>query len=99
MTVDATPPPQPPPPPPPPPPHLPPPELPPDLVAEYLESARSQLGVLAGLAQRPRLAARRPPRIGAKTGKGRGGEKGRIPGAADSLKKKKKKTIVKQTVG
>src|SRR2546429_7395836 len=52
MTVDATPPPQPPPPPPPPPPHLPPPELPPDLVAEYLESARSQLGVLAGLAER-----------------------------------------------
>ena len=49
MTVDATPPPQ---PPPPPPPHLPPPELPPGLVAEYLESARSQLGVLAGLAER-----------------------------------------------
>ena len=49
MTVDATPPPQ---PPPPPPPHLSPPELPPGLVAEYLESARSQLGVLAGLAER-----------------------------------------------
>src|SRR2546429_3729071 len=57
MTVDATPPPQPPPPPPPPPPHLPPPELPPDLVAEYLESARSQLGVLAGLAERLVVAA------------------------------------------
>src|SRR6266487_1677403 len=42
MTVDATPPPPPP----------PPPELPPGLVAEYLESARSQLGVLAGLAER-----------------------------------------------
>src|SRR5438094_10332598 len=53
MTVDATPPPQ---PPPPPPPHLPPPELPPDLVAEYLESARSQLGVLAGIAE-PLLVA------------------------------------------
>src|SRR5437870_567262 len=49
MTVDATPPP---PPAQPPPPHLPPPELPPGLVAEYLESARSQLGVLAGLAER-----------------------------------------------
>src|SRR5205809_6856865 len=60
MTVDATPPPppaQPPPPPPPPPPHLPPPELPPGLVAEYLESARSQLGVLAGLAERLVVAA------------------------------------------
>lgn len=31
---------------------LPPPELPPGLVAEYLESARGQLAVLAGLAQR-----------------------------------------------
>src|SRR5256885_11270496 len=54
MTVDATP------PPPPaqaPPPHLPPPELPPGLVAEYLESARSQLGVLAGLAERLVVAA------------------------------------------
>src|SRR6058998_1025298 len=60
MTVDATPPPppaQPPPPPPPPPPHLPPPELPPGLVAEYLESARAQLGVLAGLAERLVVAA------------------------------------------
>src|SRR5216117_2408388 len=60
MTVDAPPPPppaQPPPPPPPPPPHLPPPELPPGLVAEYLESARSQLGVLAGLAERLVVAA------------------------------------------
>src|SRR5437773_1556969 len=54
MTVDATPPP---PHPPPPPPHLPPPELPPGLVAEYLESARSQLGVLAGLAERLVVAA------------------------------------------
>src|SRR2546429_7350753 len=62
MTVDATPPPQPPPPPPPPPPHLPPPELPPDLVAEYLESARSQLGVLAGLAERLLVAAPDPPK-------------------------------------
>src|SRR5216117_3283242 len=60
MTVDAPPPPppaQPPPPPPPPPPHLPPPELPPGLVAEYLESARAQLGVLAGLAERLVVAA------------------------------------------
>src|SRR5438034_9895978 len=60
MTIDATPPPppaQPPPPPPPPPPHLPPPELPPGLVAEYLESARAQLGVLAGLAERLVVAA------------------------------------------
>src|SRR5256886_13552400 len=60
MTVDATPPParaHPPQPPPPPPPHLPPPELPPRLVAEYLESARSQLGVLAGLAERLVVAA------------------------------------------
>src|SRR2546428_9543530 len=54
MTVDAPPPP---PHPPPPPPHLPPPELPPGLVAEYLESARSQLGVLAGLAERLVVAA------------------------------------------
>src|SRR5256885_12547245 len=54
MTVDATPPP---PPAQPPPPHLPPPELPPGLVAEYLESARSQLGVLAGLAERLIVAA------------------------------------------
>src|SRR5437899_5977824 len=54
MTVNATPPP---PHPPPPPPHLPPPELPPGLVAEYLESARSQLGVLAGLAERLVVAA------------------------------------------
>src|SRR5437773_10088110 len=54
MTVDATPPP---PHPPPPPPHLPPPELPPGLVAEYLESARAQLGVLAGLAERLVVAA------------------------------------------
>src|SRR5881628_1885568 len=54
MTVDATPPPQ---PPHPPPPHLPPPELPPGLVAEYLESARAQLGVLAGLAERLVVAA------------------------------------------
>src|SRR5437899_2964273 len=54
MTVDATPPP---PPAQPPPPHLPPPELPPGLVAEYLESARSQLGVLAGLAERLVVAA------------------------------------------
>src|SRR2546422_10777904 len=76
MTVDATPPPppaQPPQPPPPPPPHLPPPELPPGLVAEYLESALSQLGVLAGLAQRLRVAARdrpvnHPPRRGAPKG-------------------------------
>src|SRR5947199_5773460 len=30
----------------------PPPELPPGLLAEYLESARAQLGVLAGLAER-----------------------------------------------
>src|SRR6266705_5913522 len=37
---------------PPPPPPLPPPELPPGLLAEYLESARVQLGVLAGLAER-----------------------------------------------
>src|SRR5260370_14998016 len=43
MAVDAT---------PPPPPHLLPPELPPGLVAEYLESARAQLGVLARLAER-----------------------------------------------
>src|SRR6266513_3046671 len=34
----------------------PPPELPPGLLAEYLESARSQLGVLAGLVHR--IAAR-----------------------------------------
>src|SRR2546426_11248830 len=34
----------------------PPPELPPGLLAEYLESARAQLGVLAGLAHR--IAAR-----------------------------------------
>src|SRR5437667_2866589 len=54
MTVDATPPP---PPAQPPPPHLPPPELPPGLVAEYLESARGQLGVLAGLAERLVVAA------------------------------------------
>src|SRR3989475_12522943 len=54
MTVDASPPP---PPAQPPPPHLPPPELPPGLVAEYLESARSQLGVLAGLAERLVVAA------------------------------------------
>src|SRR5437773_8130582 len=54
MPVAATPPPQ---PPPPPPPHPPPPELPPGLVAEYLESARSQLGVLAGLAERLVVAA------------------------------------------
>src|SRR2546428_6709213 len=51
MTVDATPPPQ------PPPPHLPPPELPPGLVAEYLASARAQLSVLAGLAERLVVAA------------------------------------------
>src|SRR3989454_9302245 len=57
MTVDATPPPPPAQPPPPPPPHLPPPELPPGLVAEYLESALSQLGVLAGLAERLVVAA------------------------------------------
>src|SRR6059058_4989330 len=62
MTVDATPPPQ---PPPPPPPHLPPPELPPDLVAEYLESARSQLGVLAGLAEGLVVGARVGQVIGA----------------------------------
>src|SRR2546426_505712 len=31
----------------------PPPELPPGLLAEYLESARAPLGVLAGLAERP----------------------------------------------
>src|SRR5438128_10926972 len=37
---------------PPPPPPLPPPELPPGLLAEYLESARAQLGILAGLAER-----------------------------------------------
>src|SRR5438094_3394520 len=37
---------------PPPPPPLPPPELPPGLLAEYLESARAQLGILAGLAGR-----------------------------------------------
>ena len=46
MTGDATPPPATPPSP------LPPPELPPGLLAEYLESARAQLGVLAGLAER-----------------------------------------------
>src|SRR6266516_1605100 len=46
MPGDATPPPLPPPPPPPPP------ELPPGLLAEYLESARAQLSVLAGLAER-----------------------------------------------
>src|SRR5882672_1913189 len=34
----------------------PPPELPPGLLAEYLESARAQLGVLAGLAERLVLA-------------------------------------------
>src|SRR3989442_14230434 len=34
------------------PPPLPPPELPPGLLAEYLESARAQLSVLAGLAER-----------------------------------------------
>src|SRR6267378_2183122 len=45
MTGDAMPPAPPPPPPPAP-------ELPPGLVAEYLESARAQLGVLAGLAKR-----------------------------------------------
>src|SRR2546426_9690043 len=39
-------------PPPPPPPPLPPPELPPGLLAEYLENARAQLSVLAGLAER-----------------------------------------------
>jgi len=39
-------------PPAPPPPPPPAPELPPGLVAEYLESARAQLGVLAGLAKR-----------------------------------------------
>src|SRR2546428_12661584 len=44
-------------PPPPPPPPLPPPELPPGLLAEYLESARAQLGVLAGLAERLVVAA------------------------------------------
>src|SRR5437879_3931223 len=62
MTVDATPPP---PPAQPPPPHLPPPELPPGLVAEYLESARSQLGVLAGLAERLFVAASDPAAIDA----------------------------------
>src|SRR2546428_8877416 len=62
MTVDAPPPP---PHPPPPPPHLPPPELPPGLVAEYLESARSQLGVLAGLAERLFVAASDPEAIDA----------------------------------
>src|SRR6266566_5929327 len=62
MTVDATPPP---PPAQPPPPHLPPPELPPGLVAEYLESARSQLGVLAGLAERLVVAASDPEAIDA----------------------------------
>src|SRR6266576_2806120 len=62
MTVDATPPP---PPAHPPPPHLPPPELPPGLVAEYLESARSQLGVLAGLAERLVVAASDPEAIDA----------------------------------
>src|SRR2546422_7028831 len=61
MTVDATPPPSPAQPPPPPPPHLPPPELPPGLVAEYPESALSQLRVLAGAPRRPRPAAPRPP--------------------------------------
>jgi CheY-like chemotaxis protein len=49
MTGDATPPP---PPPATPPSPLPPPELPPGLLAEYLESARAQLSVLAGLAER-----------------------------------------------
>src|SRR3989442_6858373 len=34
------------------PPPLPPPELPPGLLAEYLENARAQLSVLAGLAER-----------------------------------------------
>src|SRR2546429_6475334 len=43
MPGDATPPPL---------PSQPPPELPPGLLAEYLESARAQLGVLAGLAER-----------------------------------------------
>src|SRR5947208_6897033 len=46
MPGDATPPPLPPQPP------QPPPELPPGLLAEYLESARAQLSVLAGLAER-----------------------------------------------
>src|SRR5256886_17509228 len=48
MAGDATP------PSPPPPPA---PELPPGLLAEYLESARAQLGVLAGLAERLVVAA------------------------------------------
>src|SRR2546429_9029436 len=43
MPGDATPPPL---------PSQPPPELPPGLLAEYLESARAQLSVLAGLAER-----------------------------------------------
>src|SRR5438034_9072339 len=63
MTVDATPPP---PPAQPPPPHLPPPELPPSLVAEYLESARSQLGVLAGLDE-PLGEPRQHAEVGART--------------------------------
>src|SRR3989442_3118656 len=56
MAGDATPPSSPPPPAP---------ELPPGLVAEYLESARSQLGVLAGLAERLLLAARGPQMVDA----------------------------------
>src|SRR2546421_3515989 len=48
MAGDATPPSSPPPPAP---------ELPPGLLAEYLESARAQLGVLAGLAERLVVAA------------------------------------------
>src|SRR2546423_10468496 len=51
MAGDATPPSSPPPPAP---------ELPPGLLAEYLESARAQLGVLAGLAERLAAAARHP---------------------------------------
>src|SRR5256886_16923074 len=51
MAGDATPPSSPPPPAP---------ELPPGLLAEYLESARAQLGVLAGLAERLVVAAGDP---------------------------------------
>src|SRR2546425_664859 len=52
MAGDATPPSSPPPPAP---------ELPPGLLAEYLESARAQLGVLAGLAERLLVAGGGPP--------------------------------------
>src|SRR6266436_2248437 len=41
----------------------PPPELPPGLLAEYLESARGQLSVLAGIAERLVAAGAAPPRV------------------------------------